>query len=388
MKLTILISILISTFLVSCSNSKSHSKNGEPASPYKNMVDHVNLPETKVDELCKASAIADTVIYVPLETNAQSLFGNIWLLAMNDSVIVVSDRSKILAFQRNGKFIGRIGKQGKGPGEFLSITNFLLKSDTLFITSTGKKGITKYTIDGKYLEFIKLGSQIRQFEELNNGGYASWDYQQGSILFYNENWEITDTMSIEKTSKNRQIFAPSANDDQYLVKTNTALLYNNYRNDTIFEINPKQKKPAIIFNLGKKLLPDHLQVEYTGKSFAERARPYQRVNFMQTDSFIFVIQRSWVTDSSSPRPSFFVYNRNTKETKQYRAAAIYDDITGEIPFGIFFYFDNKVVGIVNYEQIKAAKEEASTAKAKEFWKQHFKNANENANYMIAIVNIK
>lgn len=159
-----------------------------------NPVYHINLPGEKIDELCKASSFADTVIYVPLEANPKAILGDIRILAINDSYIVVSDRKKIMAFHRDGKFIGQIGKTGKGPGEFAMIFNFLLKDDTLFVSSTGRFGITKYTVNGKYLGFVDQSFQMLHFTSVDNAGYIWYDYNKGNVVYFNNQWKITDTL--------------------------------------------------------------------------------------------------------------------------------------------------------------------------------------------------
>jgi len=268
----------------------------------------------------------------------------------------------------------------------IRLFNFLLKGDTLFVTSTGKFGITKYTIDGKYRGFIKQKFQMLYFSEMPNGSYAWYDLMHGNVVFFNNKWEITDTLSVERNvSKKREIRVQMNTDDQYLVKTNDQLLYKNYRNDTIWDISSKEKNPAIIFNLKEKLLPDKLQVEYTKNLFLEKAKPYQRINIMQTDSFVFILQRSWVPSKPS---LFFVYNRATKEIKQYKRPVIYDDITGNINLGIFFYFDNTIFSFVNFNDMKNAYEKATEPKVKEFWKKQLKGAKEDNNEMLVIIKTK
>ncbi len=361
----------------------SHQNNPQNTT---DLVCHINLPDKKSDELCTVSSIADTIIYVPLETNSKSLFGHIWLMAMNDSYIVVSDKKRIMAFQRDGKFIGQIGKTGKGPGEIGNVLNILLKSDTLFITSTGKYGITKYTIDGIYLGFIKQKFQMLHFCEMKNGGFAWYDITHGNIVFFNNKWEIIDTLSVEgNVSKEREYYYQMNTDDQYMVQTNGQLLFKIYRNDTVWDISLKEKNPAIIFDLKTKLLPDHLRVENAKDLFLKKAKPYQRVNFMQTDSFVFILQRGWA--SSNPT-LFFVYNRATKEIKQYRKPVIYDDISGNIELPLFFYFDNTIISLMDYNDIIGAFEKATTSKVKEFWAQQLTRVKENDNLTLVIIKTK
>jgi len=378
--------------IMSC--SKTYKSNNQNTA---DNVLHINLPDKKSDELCKVSSIADTIIYVPLETNSKSFFGYLRSIAMNESYIVVNDRKRIMAFQRNGKFIGQVGKEGKGPGEFIGINGLLLKGDTLYVMSLGKE-LTKYTINCKTgciyhgsVAVIQESYKMRHLCELPNRGYVWYDKTYGNVVYFNNNWEISDTLSVENNvSKRRMIRPSSSTDDQYLIKTNNQLLFKDYRNDTIWDISSKEKNPAIIFNLKEKLLPDHLQIENFDvgkvKVLNEKMKPYQRINIMPTDSFVFILQRSW-TDVSKP-PLFFVHNRAIKETTQYKRPVIYDDISGNIELPLFFYFDNTIFSLVDYFDIKDEYEKATEPKVKEFWAKQLKGAKEDDNLTLVIIKTK
>ena len=116
----------------------------------KNPTYHVNLP-IKSTGNCKASCFATSVTYVPLETKTNCLVGMISKIDLNESVIAISDSKKILLFNWQGKFLRQIGRTGKGPGEYILVMDFLLKGNDIYITSTGKTAIIKYSIDGKFL---------------------------------------------------------------------------------------------------------------------------------------------------------------------------------------------------------------------------------------------
>lgn len=374
--------------MLSCSpkNQSDHQKS-KPCNAY-----HINLQDEKSDELLSASSISDTVIYVPLETNNKSIFSYPWLIGMNDSYIVLSDKERILAFQRNGKFITEIGKKGKGPGEFLKISGLLLKADTVFIASLGKKALLKYTVKGEYLGAVAEKHDayyLKHLCKIPDSGYAWYDWMNGNIVYFDDNWKITDTLSVERNvSSRRQLRPSSASDDQYLIKSNGRVLFKDYKNDTIYEISSREKTPAIIFNLKEKLLPDNLQVENfdVGNVPDERIKPFQRINILETDSFVFVLQRSWI--DTSQKPLFFVHNRSTKKTVQYTKPVIYDDIHGGMELPLFFYFDNTIISMVDYTDISGAYELATIPKEKQFWKQLLTNINENSNPILVIIKAK
>ena len=98
----------------------------------------INLPKTEENKL-RVSEFADTVVYIPLETNSNSLLRRVRQIQIINNHILVNDGNKLLLFSMDGKFVRQIGKKGKGPGEYLIIFDFGVISDTIFISSTGDR---------------------------------------------------------------------------------------------------------------------------------------------------------------------------------------------------------------------------------------------------------
>lgn len=384
MKVNLIILIITLILMTACSNPK---KTENKVNIIQNTPIHINLPGNKHDEFCKASYIADTVYYVPLETNVNSFLGDIRLITINESYIIVSDKSKILAFQRDGKFIGQVGKTGNGPGELSRILNFLLKDDTLYVTSTGKYGISKYTVNGKYLGFIEQKFQMMYFTNLENGGYIWFNREKGDIVYFNNKWEISDTLQIESVSKKRGIYTYGSTDDKHLIKYKNQILFTNYRNDTIYEVASKRKNPSIIFNLKDKLLPDEIQFEniIDDEIFRKKAKPYQRINFFQTDSFVFILQRSW-TDNLPPL--FYTYSRTNDVLKQYTNPFIYDDFVLNTILPISFYDCKHIISVITTGHFKKAYEKGASSGSIVHRPKRLLKVNENDNPVIAIVRTK
>ena len=66
----------------------------------------------------------ESVECIPLETSDSVLISNILDLRMTDNYIFVYNgkTSEIFQFNRDGKFIRKIGREGNGPGEYSLIT--------------------------------------------------------------------------------------------------------------------------------------------------------------------------------------------------------------------------------------------------------------------------
>jgi hypothetical protein len=99
----------------------------------------------------------DRLKIVKLETTDQCLVANIKRIEVTDSIILIQDRlSQLFAFDKEGRFIARIGKNGQGPGEYVELSIFYVDDKNVVIVDNGKNLLIKYDFNGKYLKSEKI----------------------------------------------------------------------------------------------------------------------------------------------------------------------------------------------------------------------------------------
>ena len=121
------------------------------------------------------SEIAEEITAIELELTDESLINPDYLqrIIISEDHIIVLSSSKILVFNKDGKFLRSIGSRGQGPGEYTSISNFALdeKNRRLFIATSMPYRIICYNLDGKFLnssEIYRQFSSIVDIHYLNN----------------------------------------------------------------------------------------------------------------------------------------------------------------------------------------------------------------------------
>ena len=79
--------------------------------------------------------LLDSINYIPLETTDQSLIGNIGKIYITPSNILIFDskQTAILLFDKEGKFIRKIGQKGRGPEEYLFFNEIVFDKKTEII---------------------------------------------------------------------------------------------------------------------------------------------------------------------------------------------------------------------------------------------------------------
>jgi hypothetical protein len=103
------------------------------------------------------SDLVQSIEYIPLETAKDYLVGQITHQAISDNYIAVFcyKSTQIFLFDRNGRFISRIGQEGNGPGEYLKSTIqsiHIEESKNRIIIQTGHPPrLLYYDLKGNYV---------------------------------------------------------------------------------------------------------------------------------------------------------------------------------------------------------------------------------------------
>lgn len=205
--------------------------------------------ETKGIEI---NDLIDEVKFVKLETNKNSLIGEIdKLIFHNDTIIVIEKikRQAILVFTNEGQFINKIGKKGKGPGELLSIHDVAIdnnKNNIIVIDDRSHK-LVYYNLKGELVKEKKIPYFINNLVVLNDGSllfkqnvdlnlHLSTVSDYG-LIFPNESLEINQ-LSIPLTYRKNFPKNKLVSNVNFNISDST-VLYNPLFTDTLFEISSK-----------------------------------------------------------------------------------------------------------------------------------------------------
>lgn len=184
--------------------------NHEQDTPYAviNLSDKV----TEVKQLPLSDAVQKVDI-VPLETTNESLLSDfIDQIEVTDKFIFIyeSRTGEIFRFNRNGKFLNKIGKRGEGPGEYTYLRGIQIdeSKDELYAITTAN-GIYVYDFEGTFKRsIIDYNSLNKYFSSITNKQY----------LLYNDHFFFTQTMPFVKPQKKDSIWSVTVVDKQFQIK--------------------------------------------------------------------------------------------------------------------------------------------------------------------------
>jgi len=112
--------------------------------------------DTNPNRSLPLSEIAEKITAVALELTGESLINpdQIERIIFSEDYVIIAEFSKILVFDKKGKFIRSIASRGVGPGEYNHIQNLAVdeKSKRLFIISNSPTKIMCYDTDGNFLK--------------------------------------------------------------------------------------------------------------------------------------------------------------------------------------------------------------------------------------------
>ncbi|MFY0593726.1 6-bladed beta-propeller [Roseivirga sp.] len=108
------------------------------------------------------------ITYIPLETNDESLFADIYQLLITDKAFIILDKKSkaILVFSHSGKFKFKIQRIGGGPEEYKipKIVAFNKFSNSIEVLDNTRGVIQRYNADtGAYKSTLRAGFTMNSF---------------------------------------------------------------------------------------------------------------------------------------------------------------------------------------------------------------------------------
>ena len=328
-----LLSISLCQFLLSCSGNTKQER----------FLVTVNMESCfKQEQMMNISEIADTVEYLELKTPDNLIISRIWDVVQADDCWLVRSISGISKFTRDGQWIQQIGKNGQGPGEYISIHGFDYDSVRKEVIIADQKQLLFYDLDGNYLYNIKneddyfyniavtdtvywttsLGIHIEKYQ-----AYAfNRDYDTLSV-YPNPNYGIqsknTDGIYFSHSRWDREFYR--YNGDLYL-KSQTS-------NDTIFRLEQTKKEPYIVLDLGKHKLPMEYEYWYSAEDNDRYGGEYWGVaSVAEDDRYLFALaKRRGPHDYEDDDKRYLVYDKISDigfTAKSDREIMLKDDILG------------------------------------------------------------
>ncbi|MCD8165906.1 MAG: 6-bladed beta-propeller, partial [Bacteroides sp.] len=141
---------------------------------------YIDLLKSK--DILYYSEFVDSITYIPLETNEECLIGKVKDIRITDSAIFILDEklNRICMFDKAGQYIGKLDKEGNGPGEYGVLRQFYVheRKDRIYLNDYGARRLLIYDMQGNFKEQISLDFPVEDFVVLQSGNlrfYHTWN---------------------------------------------------------------------------------------------------------------------------------------------------------------------------------------------------------------------
>jgi hypothetical protein len=248
-KISWILTVLLSTTILHSCNEQTPNKKTEEIS--------VNLNQS--GDTIRLTDLFSKIKSVRLETNEQSLMGEFNKILLYQDTLYISTGIEIFVFDMNGKFIQKHAMHGKGPGEYLSISDILIdpeKQHIVILDATAQK-IIEYD---KYFRFVSEFSTNRYAMNFAMGkggnillycGYDTGGADLGHVEIYKNGKLISSHLPVDPIKA------------KYLHYRMFDLLgyYGDHvaltipHNDTVYYLDSNSFYPRYTINIGDKRIP-------------------------------------------------------------------------------------------------------------------------------------
>ncbi|WP_158870418.1 6-bladed beta-propeller [Maribellus comscasis] len=291
------------------------------------------------------SAVAESVEYLPLETNNECLLANIVDVTVTSKDIIVGVYEGLCYhFNRQGKFLNVIGSIGKGPKEFTKLITCVVDTANRWVYAVDWYKLVKFDFEGNFLEkynFEKtLGMQnvMLQPGQILMGNTSYQNAKPGerfSLNFFSEkNKKHISKVACEKQGK---IPFCVCNPSMYNYEGETYL--SDFWSDTIYRVkNPNLLEAYAVLDKGKFEYRNSEDKSILGGKNTGEENVIEISRMAENSRFIFIV---------TSKGTFF-YDKSKKETycSEYFKlenmwANFKNDITS-VPFRILLNAPNSI----------------------------------------------
>jgi hypothetical protein len=246
----LLLKIFILVFTVACSKAPESSEG----------IKRIDVSFDKRKESVKMSDMVASVNYIPLITSDDVLINEISKVVNDGEFIYVADRLSLYKFSLDGVFICKIQKNGPGPDEYLSISDFQIDNNGLaWILSQSNKKIINYSWDGEMIGLLELDIWVNSFYFMNDDRVFLYCGNETDNNEYRLNTIDLKTKepanSFLKIDSHKSTYLHLVGSTNHFFNFQDKIRFYEIFNDTIYSIEKNNITPYLYLNIDNKNIP-------------------------------------------------------------------------------------------------------------------------------------
>lgn len=260
---------------------------------------------------------------VKLETTDESLITRINRLIVYDNKYYIFDQQNksVFIFDESGKYISKINNIGKGPGEYIQLTDFTIdtKNKQIILLCDIPSCLIYYDLDGKYLNQKKNEKLIHYISAGQNSIFFV-----NFLITYNENYIViqngskySEFLPVEDYIKNKDFYSIHPN----IIRSDYTYFFKVYDN-LVYELTDDNVVPKYKILFGNKAVDRSIindnQLEKIMDISSKEDLICRIDEFRECENYL--------TFGMYPYSKIVIYNKNEKVCRLF--SEFYDPETG------------------------------------------------------------
>ena len=322
----------------------------------------IDLRNTYKEEYdVKLSEIATDIDYIVLETKESSLISNIGnprynvIFSMKHILIKDGGANILFLFKKNGDFIKKIGTIGKGPGEYIRISDMAIipASKIIVINDRILRKTLIYNFEGDFLRAIPLDF----FQNTVMGFHGNLlfrnavDYRMYSDHYtfsaYNTDGKLLKKIMYkekEKETKGIETYLGGVVHSNFILKDSLVYWEKNgfHKKDTVWSISKNYKvTPRYVIDLGGERISLDRMKSPKRLTWEEQIKWNVLLEYLESDKYIFydIMYKNDYAREFTTKPEMISKRvSDVDNTKKYISGKFLNDIDG----GLCFWPQGKV----------------------------------------------
>ncbi|MDR1699907.1 MAG: 6-bladed beta-propeller [Lachnoclostridium sp.] len=243
----------------------------------------------------------DSVVFanreiVILGTAPEALLSEILAIDIHDDYIYVVDnfRTTVFVFSRNGEFLTKIGRQGRGPGEYVNILAFCIDrdNDEMLIATDRPNKLLYYSLSGKFLGETKTDDLLFEITAGGNTIVCRILDENNDMAIYETNDHVVTSVKHpempELQMDRLNLISPVG---RKLLGSKHGILFTRTFDNTIYKVEGDNLAPFVTLDFGKYWQRDAnlLSMEEVSRNSGENRGIYAITNarLLSRDKVIF-----------------------------------------------------------------------------------------------------
>ncbi len=248
----------------------------------------IRLHDSDLEQISKTTHLHDvfkSIKIIPLETSDSCLMGQLARLTVTpERFYCTGGANSIYIFDRNGRFIQRFNRHGRGPQEYTKLRDYTLLNGKDILILDNKKLIA-YTPEGHCILTQTMPNYADRIEALDNQFIACHE-NSGDLLFI---WDLAHQKVLHvlmEPDKKRQLseFYP-------FTRWGNQLFFRAPYDDKVLKVFPHEAKCVWKFDYGERTIngDDDFAAypEFYGAILGRPDKSYAKL-FLETDRYVYL----------------------------------------------------------------------------------------------------